>query len=407
MYNRNMKLSKFPIFAISIVSLLSPIQCLELSSRIVGGVSAGADDYPYFAFPDGDILCGATLIWNDILVSAAHCGEDAWTDGVWVGGNHLNKKTSKYYSVNTSVIHPEYDAGATVNDIILIKIDGNYSGPLSQLNYNSSLPADNQELTAIGYGTKREGGRISPKLQKVNFFAVGYEECEETYGSALVDDVMLCNGGIPKGGKDTCQGDSGGPIFLAGTNMQVGIVSFGEGCARAGIPGVNSRVSAFEFWIKSTICDLSANPPLECQFMTTRYTAPKPTSNPTRKPITARTRRPTKQPINRPTKQPVRPPTLRPTKQPVTRRPTKQPVTRRPTKSPVRPPTRRPTTKPVMRAAPTVPVLAPTSIFPVPTTTFSCTKKQIGERCIDATECCGTNPDCTGAVIKVCSEQLP
>lgn len=28
------------------------------------------------------------------------------------------------------------------------------------------------------------------------------------------------------------QGDSGGGLFLAGTNTQVGIVSYGNGCAR-------------------------------------------------------------------------------------------------------------------------------------------------------------------------------
>ena len=36
-------------------------------------------------------------------------------------------------------------------------------------------------------------------------------------------------------GKDTCQGDSGGP--LVADDKLVGIVSFGDGCAKPGTPG--------------------------------------------------------------------------------------------------------------------------------------------------------------------------
>jgi hypothetical protein len=41
--------------------------------------------------------------------------------------------------------------------------------------------------------------------------------------------------GFKKGGKDSCYGDSGGPLFAAdgeGGLVQLGIVSFGQGCAR-------------------------------------------------------------------------------------------------------------------------------------------------------------------------------
>lgn len=70
--------------------------------------------------------------------------------------------------------------------------------------------------------------------------------------------------------QDSCQGDSGGPLVLAGANsngdVQVGIVSFGEGCANEEFSGVNTRISAYMDWINTGICDFAteANRPDDC-----------------------------------------------------------------------------------------------------------------------------------------------
>jgi hypothetical protein len=63
---------------------------------------------------------------------------------------------------------------------------------------------------------------------------------------------MLC-AGLPQGGKGSCQGDSGGPLLIDSNTgpQQLGIVSWGFGCASPGYPGVFTRVSEFANWIEA------------------------------------------------------------------------------------------------------------------------------------------------------------
>lgn len=53
---------------------------------------------------------------------------------------------------------------------------------------------------------------------------------------------MIC-AGYADGGVDSCQGDSGGPLIDTNTR-QIGIVSWGLGCAREHAPGLYARVGA-------------------------------------------------------------------------------------------------------------------------------------------------------------------
>ncbi|KAM7315816.1 putative serine protease [Ixodes scapularis] len=105
-----------------------------------------------------------------------------------------------------------------------------------------------------------EGGMGSDILKAVSVPALGDGMCYYRYfsfwslfiGGNIHYDSMFC-AGERRGGKDSCQGDSGGPAvqYVSGRAILAGIVSWGEGCARAGKPGVYTEVSYFLDWIEN------------------------------------------------------------------------------------------------------------------------------------------------------------
>lgn len=95
-------------------------------------------------------------------------------------------------------------------------------------------------------------------------------ECNQKYYGKIDSIAMFC-AGYRQGGIDSCQGtsnkqvirnlrkllkfvcnnlsgDSGGPFVQNG--VQIGIVSWGNGCARAEYPGVYTKVSNYVNWLE-------------------------------------------------------------------------------------------------------------------------------------------------------------
>ena len=107
--------------------------------------------------------------------------------------------------------------------------------------------------TIAGWGTTSEGGSAPSVLQEAQVPITTDDYCSGAYDD-FESTTMVC-AGYPQGGVDTCQGDSGGPMFGRATTGElrvVGATSFGEGCARAGKPGVYARVgdTTLREWIR-------------------------------------------------------------------------------------------------------------------------------------------------------------
>ena len=72
---------------------LRAIQARQWEPRIVGGQDATKGEYPFFVQGDG---CGASLIWKDIVLTAAHCQGHIgnWRGRVLVGASEYNVEVS-------------------------------------------------------------------------------------------------------------------------------------------------------------------------------------------------------------------------------------------------------------------------------------------------------------------------
>jgi Trypsin len=248
---------------------------LILLTRIVGGdFVTDPDLFPYFAFPAGEDLCGATLIYTDILLTAAHCSGAFVSRGALIGGTKLDSSQSQYVQVDREYPHPDYNKGTEENDIMLVRLTAFITTPTVRLNFDNQIPYDNDIVTTIGFGFTSVNGTFSKQLKQASISVVPFDQCN-SYFEDLNNETTICAGALD-GSNDSCRGDSGGPLFISSSTatsndikLQIGIVSFGDGCGTPGIAAVYTRISAYEKWIQQGICDLSDNPPIDCTFTPT------------------------------------------------------------------------------------------------------------------------------------------
>jgi secreted trypsin-like serine protease len=228
--------------------------------RIVGGEEVVPGQFPYQVALFESYLgikyftCGASLISQNIVLTAAHCviGVKAQNLFLRVGEHHLDVSSGNEQELPALSITRHEAFNELTNDVAVIRVNGTFV--LNDFVKTIGLPPQGEEYTGgncvvSGWGSTRDGGAASRVLRHVSVPFVDDATCNDNYGGGIISS-MLCAGGV--GGKDACQGDSGGPIVCDGGNGTVsGIVSWGNGCARPGYPGVYTQTSAFTDWIRN------------------------------------------------------------------------------------------------------------------------------------------------------------
>jgi secreted trypsin-like serine protease len=223
-------------------------------ARIVGGNQASLADHPYAVFltdAGGNQFCGAVIVSSTAVATAAHCAKAVAKQDVRVVAGREDKRTEdgQVLGVSKVWISQGYSDPTQGDDVAVLTVRGQLDYRPAKLpdSGDAGLYAQGTQATVLGWGRIADGGARSDYLRSAEVPVVSDSECRSDY-SVYDQKTMVC-AGYPEGGIDACQGDSGGPLVVGDT--LIGIVSFGDGCGKAGKPGVYTRVSAYADDIKS------------------------------------------------------------------------------------------------------------------------------------------------------------
>ncbi|XP_053692147.1 uncharacterized protein LOC128740611 [Sabethes cyaneus] len=213
--------------------------------------------------------CGGSLIWENYVLTAAHCTLDNGQppDVARFGDINIFSDEDDQFAQQLKIVqvirHPDYKFSLSYNDIALLRLEKNVR--LHETVSPACLWIDSEvrfsALEATGWGDTGYAQDRTPSLLKVTLKPTTNKKCSEFYDSSIrilrdgLKETQLCAGDELM---DTCPGDSGGPLQIKLLHngkvspFLVGVTSFGTACGTA-TPGVYTKVSSYYQWILQTM----------------------------------------------------------------------------------------------------------------------------------------------------------
>ncbi|EDV96337.1 brachyurin [Drosophila grimshawi] len=267
-----MHISKQTLSASVVGSILLIVLCRIGSSAgyAIGQAKFGnIENFPYQVMLIGKqlwrkrILCGGTLLDRRWILTAGHCTMGVTHFDVYLGTRSVaatEQLGGLALRSNKFIVHERFHPETAANDIALVKLPADIEftsriRPAALPIRHSMDQFTGKSVVASGWGAIVEMTN-SDAMQYTELKVISNAECNEEYD--VVTDGVMCAKGLKD--ETVCTGDSGGPLVLKGTQLLVGITSFGPangesggGCERTNIPGGFTRVTYYLDWIESKI----------------------------------------------------------------------------------------------------------------------------------------------------------
>ncbi|KAI5945797.1 Transmembrane protease serine 11A [Manis javanica] len=230
-------------------------------NRIMSGSIAAKGAWPWQASLQRNNIhqCGATLISDTWLLTAAHCFKNDANPHHWTVsfGTTINPPLMKR-NVKRIIVHERYHSPAREYDIAVVQFSPgvtftNDVHPVCLPEASASYQP-NSTVYITGFGALFYGGESQNDLREARLKIISDDVCKQPY--VYGNDIkfgMFC-AGYMEGIYDACRGDSGGPLVIKDhkdTWYLIGIVSWGDNCGQKNKPGVYTKVAYYRNWIAS------------------------------------------------------------------------------------------------------------------------------------------------------------
>jgi secreted trypsin-like serine protease len=228
--------------------VLSSVLASPPADAVVGGREVPQGRYKWLVSlqAGGSHICGGTVIAQRWVLTAAHCVDGIPAGRLSIVAGDVDHTKGRRIPVRRVRIHGRWNPDALSFDAALLRLRRDAKVPAVRLARPADAPLwrHGAPVTTAGWGSRAPVvGLVPPlldtRMHEAPLRVVGDDRCTD----ATAPGVQVCAAALLK---DSCHGDSGGPLFATRDRreVQVGIVSYGTGCAVPTFSGVYTEVGS-------------------------------------------------------------------------------------------------------------------------------------------------------------------